>query len=86
MNNSSLLSLCPILPAEELLLADGGDGITGKFLFRAKNPTLTSDYILSVIYKVRACDLKKIFMIQFFSRKLIYILNQLAAHNKCFAK
>ena len=36
--------------ADELLLADNGDGVTGKFLVRSKGGS-TNDFILSVVYK-----------------------------------
>ena len=36
--------------ADEILLADGGDGKSGKFLFRTK-PKTANDFLLSVIYK-----------------------------------
>ena len=37
--------------ADELLLADGGDGVNGKYLVRSKPSAPDTDFILSCIYK-----------------------------------
>jgi len=37
--------------ADQILLADGGEGVNGKFLFRSKADPPGNDFILSVIYK-----------------------------------
>ena len=48
LSNSSRFLRCGLVP--ELLLADGGEGVKGKFLLRTKGDS-GNDFILSVIYK-----------------------------------
>jgi hypothetical protein len=61
--------------SEELLLADGGEGKPGKFLFRQK-PKTANDFILSVIYKGKATHHPVVFV------DGAFLLNKVATEKK----